>query len=117
MRIGRERVAGHRLARRIELEQLLGHVAHGLLDAGFRPFPRRAAEAIERRPARAGVLLQQVEPLDRDEQLVVARVAQLQEFLRRLAVGVAGDLAQAGEPPDAVIHVDDEVARLQVAAV
>ena len=84
VRVGRERVARDGLARGVELQQLLGHVAHGLLDARLRALPRRAAEAIERRAAGAGVLLQQVEPLDRDVQLVVARVAQLEEFLRRL---------------------------------
>ena len=33
VRIGAERVARHRLARGVELEQLLGHVTHRLLDA------------------------------------------------------------------------------------
>ena len=33
--------------------------------------------------ADAGVLLHQIEPLDRNEELVVARVAELHELLRR----------------------------------
>ena len=81
VRVRAERVAGHGLARGVELEQLLGHVAHRLLDARLRALPRRAAEAIDRRLRRAGVLLDEIEPLDRHEQLVVAGVAQLEEFL------------------------------------
>ena len=81
VRVGAEGVARNRLARGVELQQLLGHVAHGLLDRGLRALPRRAAQPIDRRPRRAGVLLDQVEPLDRDEQLVVAGVAQLEELL------------------------------------
>ena len=114
VRVGAERVAGHGLARGVELEQLLGHVAHGLLDAGLRALPRRAAEPIERRLAGAGVLLDEVEPLDRDEQLVVAGVAQLEELL--LAVADA-DLLQADEDADAVVDVDDEVADLEIAQI
>ena len=75
---------------------------------------RGAAEPIERRAAAAGVLLHQVEPLHRDEQLVVALVAQLQELVR----GVAdADLLEPDELADAVVDVDDEVADLEVAQV
>ena len=114
VRVGAEGVAGHRLARGVELQQLLGHVAHGLLDARLGLLPRRAAELVERRPRRAGVLLDEVEPLDRDEQLVLAGVAELHELLRREA---DVDLLQADEHADAVVDVDDEVADLQVAEV
>ena len=114
VRIGAERVAGHRLARGVELEQLLRHVAHRLLDLGLRALPRRAAEPIDRRPRRAGVLLHEVEPLDRDEQLVLAGVAQLEELLHAVA---DADLLQADEHADAVVDVDDEVADLEVAQV
>ena len=85
VRVGAEGVAGHGLALRVELQQLLGHVAHRLLDARLGLLPGRAAEPIERRPRAAGVLLNEVEPLDRDEQLVVAVVAELEELLLRLA--------------------------------
>ena len=115
VRVGRERVAGHGLARGVELEQLLGHVAHGLLDARLRLFPRRAAEAVERRPRAAAVLLDEVEARHGDEQLVVARVAKLEE-LERL-VRPDGHLLQADELADAVVDVDDEIADLQVAQV
>ena len=63
---------------------------------------------------RAGVLLDEVEPLDRDEQLVVAGVAELEELLRAVA---DADLLQADEHADAVVDVDDEVADLEVAQV
>ena len=46
--IGAEGIARDRLARGVELEQLFGHVAHGLLDARLRALPRRAAELVER---------------------------------------------------------------------
>ena len=114
VRVGAEGVARHRLARGVELEQLLGHVAHRLLDPGLRALPRRAAEPIERRPRRAGVLLDQIEPLDRDEQLVVAGVAQLEKFLHAVA---DADLLQADEHADAVVDVDDEIADLEIAQI
>ena len=112
--VGTERMARNCLARGVELEQLLGHVAHGLLDPGLRPLPRGAAEPVERRPRRAGVLLDQVQPLHRHEQLVFAGVAELQKLLERVA---DADLLQADELADAVIDVHDEVAHLQVAQI
>ena len=114
MGVGAERVARDRLARGVELEQLLGHVAHRLLDARLGLLPGRAAEAIERRTRGAGVLLDEVEPLDRHEQLVFAGVAKLHELLR-LEADV--DALEADEEPDAVIDVDDEVAGFQIAEV
>ena len=52
VRVGAEGMARDRLARGVELQQLLGHVAHGLLDARLRLLPRRAAELVERRARR-----------------------------------------------------------------
>ena len=112
--VGAERVAGDRFARGIELEQLLRHVAHRLLDPGLRPLPRRAAELVERRLRGAAVLLNEVEPLDRHEQLVLAGVPQLHELLHRVA---DADLLQSDKLSDAVIDVDDEVADLQIAEI
>ncbi len=114
VRVGRERVARHCLARGVELQELFGHVAHGLLHARLGLGPRRAAQPIERRPAAARVLLHEVEPLDRHEQLVVAVIPQLEELVRAVA---DADLLQADELADAVVHVDDEIAHLQVAQV
>ena len=116
MRVGAEGVARHRLARGVELEQLLGHVAHGLLDLGLRLLPGRAAEAIERRLRAAGVFLDQVEALDGHEQLGVAVIAQLEELLDDVAAG-DGDLLEADELADAVIDVDDQIADLEIAQV
>ena len=114
VRVAAERVARNGFARGVELQQLLGHVAHGFLDFGLRPLPRRAAEAIDWRPARAGVFLHQVESLDRHEQLVLARVAELEEFLRRVS---DADLFQPDERADAVVDVNDEVAHFQIAEI
>ena len=79
-------------------------------------------KAIERRPRAAGVLLNQIEPLDRDEQLVVAVVAQLEELLElraraRRRLPARRQLLQTDELADPVIDVDDEIANLQVAQV
>ena len=116
VRVGAERVTGHGLARRIELEQLLGHVAHGLLDLGLGALPGGAAEPIERRLRAAGVFLDQVETLDRHEQLRVAEIAKLEELLHDVAAG-DGDLLEADELADAVIDVNDQIADLEVAQV
>src|SRR3954466_2748846 len=107
-------MAGNGFARGVELEQLLGHVAHRLLDLALRPFPRSAAKPIDRWTRRSGVLLDEIEPLDGYEQLVLAGVAQLEEFLHAVA---DPDLLQADEHADAMIDVDDEVADLQIAQV
>ena len=63
-----------------------------------------------------GVLLDQVEPLDGDEHLVVAVIAQLEKLLDDVAVADR-QLLQADELPDAVIDVDDVVADLEIAQV
>ena len=75
---------------------------------------RRAAQLVERRVGAAGVFLDEVEALERNEQLVLAGVAELHELLR---VDAHLDLLQADEPADAVVDVDDEVADLQVAEI
>ncbi len=111
VRVGTEGVPGRGLAGGVELEEILGHVAHGLAHARLRPLPRGAAEPVERRPRRARILLNEIEPLDGDEELVVAGVPQLEKLLRRVA---HANLLQAHESADAVVHVDDEIARLEV---
>ena len=57
----------------------------------------------------------EVQPLDGNEQLVLAGVAQFQKFLNRIAGHT--DLLEAHEHPDAVIDVHHQVARLQIAEV
>ena len=107
-------MAGNGFARGIELEQLLGHVAHGLLHPGLGALPRRAAQLVQRRLRRPAEFLDEIEPLDRNEQLVVARIAQLHELLHRVA---DADLLQPDELPDAMVDVDDQVADLEIAQV
>ncbi len=116
VRVGAEGVTGHGLARGVELEQLLGHVAHRLLDLGLRLLPGRAAEPIERRLRSAGVFLDQIEALDGHEQLGVAVIAELEELLHDVAAG-DGDLLEADELADAVIDVDDQIVDLEIAQV
>ena len=111
VRVGAEGVAGHGLARGVELEQLLRHVAHGLLDFRLGALPRDAAQLVDRRPGGAGVLLDEVQSLDGHEQFVVARVAELEKLLLAVA---DPDLAEANEHADAMVHVHDQVADLEV---
>ena len=114
VRVRAEGVALHRLARGVELEQLFGHVAHGLLDAGLRLFPGRTAKPVERRARGSGVTLDQVEAFDRHEELVVARIPELHELLR---LDAHLDALESDEHTDAVIDVDDEIADFQIAEV
>ena len=109
-----EGVARHRPARGVELEQLLGHVAHGLLDPRLRLLPRRAAKLVERGTRGAGELLNEIEALDGDKELVFAEVAELHELLRLHA---ELDPLQSHEHADPVIDVHDEIPDLQVAEV
>ena len=75
-------------------------------------------KAIERRPRRARVLLQQVQLLDRDEELVAAGVPQLHELGRGLGPDLVDrELAQSYERANAVLDVDDVIADLQVAEI
>ena len=113
VRVGGKSMAAHRLSRRVELQQLLGHVAHGLLHARLGLLPGGAAKAIDWRPRRAGVLLDEIEPLDRHEQLVLAGVAQFHELLRRLAHRDV-QLLEPDERADAMIDMDHVVADFQI---
>src|SRR5262249_17996680 len=116
-----ERVTDDGLARSVELEELFRHVAHGLLHAALGFFPSGAAKSIERRIGAAGVLLDEIEPLERDEELVVAGVAKLHELLLAgFAVRVrrtGRELLEADESTDAVVDVDDEITDLQIAKI
>ena len=82
-----------------------------LLDALLDPFPSRSAELVEPRLRRlgAGVLFQQVEPVDGDVELVAADVLESDEL-----DSVLVDLGESHEYSDAVIGMDDIVADLQV---
>ena len=116
VRIRTEGVADDRFSRGIELQQFLGHVAHGFLHARLGFVPRRAAQTIERRGGAAGVFLDEIEPLERNEELVVGRVPEFHELLRLRSRHDRQPL-QPDELPDAVVCVDDQVARLEIAEI
>ena len=110
-------MAGRRCPLRVERHELVGEVAHGLPDPALPPFPPRPAEAVERRRrpvARAGVFLDQVEPFDRDEELCVAGVAEVDHLADDARIV---DPGEAHERAEAVVAVDDDVARPEVAEV
>ena len=97
----------HGLARGVELQQLLGHVAHGLLDLGLRALPRRAAEPVDRRRFAPVYFLHEISRSTGTEQLVAA----LARGARGLPAAVAdADLLEPDECADAVVDVDDGVA-------
>ncbi len=71
---GENAVPERGLALRVELQQLFGHVLHGLLHARLGLGPRGVAEAVElRRGAGFGgaILLDEVEPRERNVELRV----------------------------------------------
>src|SRR5262245_564482 len=122
VRIRREGVAWYRLPLGVQLQQLLGHVAHRFLDARLGFFPRRPTEAVEGWTGSACVLLNEIEALDGDEQLVVAVIAQLEKFLQTSTRSAArlrarGELLQSDELANPMIDMDHEVANFEIAQV
>jgi hypothetical protein len=116
VRVGGEGVTWDGFAGGVELEQLLGHVAHRLLDPGLGLLPAGAPEAIERRLRATGVFLDQVEALDGHEQLGVAVILELEELLHDVAAR-DGDLLETHELADAVVDVHDQIVDLEIAQV
>ena len=94
-----------------DLDQLAGQLADALLDLGLAGLPADAAQLVELHLL-VGVAVagEDVEVLDRDEQLVAAGVDQLQAVVRG-----AADLQrlQPLEAADAVLGMDDVVALAQ----
>ena len=80
-----EGVAGARLALGVELQELRGHVAHGLLDPLLDLLPVAAAQAVEGGAGALGarVLLHPVEGVDRHLELVPALVDEDHELAAR----------------------------------
>ena len=109
-------MARQRLPGGVQLEQLLGHVAHRLADALLGLLPARSPQLVERCVGSAGVLLQQVELFHWDKQLVASGVAQLDEFLCGTSAVVA-EVAETDERADAVLYVNHMVPGLQIAEV
>ncbi len=132
--VSTEGVSGDQLSFRVELEQLLGHVAHGPFGAGLGLLPGDAAKPVKRGDVglRARVLLNKIEPLDRDIELGPLGKDEQHELSLRAGPGLvdlpgqtgidlgrtlrpAGiELHQSLELPNAVVDVDDIVANLQV---
>ena len=91
-----------------DLDQFAGDLADAVLHPRLARLPGAAAEPVELDVALVGaVARQQLDVLDRQEQLVAAVIVHLQAVVRR-----AGSLdgLQADEAADAVIDVDDEIA-------
>ena len=112
-RVRREGVAVEDLARGVEVEQLPRHVGHGAANAVARARPLAGAEAGEVGVVVAGpdVARDAVRLLDGHEEPVALGVGELQKLALH-ALDVAHD--HAGEARDAVLEVDDVVARRQV---
>ena len=106
----------HHLPRGVELEQLVGHVTHRLLDGRFRACPGRAAESVEfrLRVSAARVLLNEIQILHRHQQLAAAGVLDLHHFA---FVRSERNPLEPKESSDAVIDVHDEVADFQIAQI
>ena len=92
-----------------DADELAGHLAHALLQPRLARLPPGPAELVELARLRA-VARQKLQVLDRQEQPVAAGVVDLEAVVRR-----AGrlDRLQADEAADAVVDVDDEIARRQ----
>ena len=111
--IGSEREALRGLARRVQRKKLVGHVFQRLTHARLAGVPSGAAQLVEHR-LRAfddAIALHQVHALQRNVESRVFLIAQQHEFA---APPIGFDLPQTLELPDAVIHVDDVVAGLEV---
>jgi hypothetical protein len=113
LRVVRERVALARPALGVQLEQLARELLRRAPGARLHRLPALAAELGQRRVRAAGadVARDLRELLDGQEHLVRARVLEVQV--------VAGDApdrlrVEPGEAGDAVVLVDDDVARAQV---
>ena len=113
VRVGPEGEAEAALALGVEVEQLAGELLRGAAGARLHRVPARAAELGERRVGAAGadVARDLRELLARDEDAVVALVLEVEVVARD-----AGDRLglEAGEAREAVVLVDDDVARAQV---
>ena len=108
----RHDIARAQLALGGDADQLAGDVADALLDPRLARLPGDPAEPVELHPGILGAEARQhLDVLDRHEQLVVAGIEHAQAVVRR-----AGDVdrLQRLVAADAVIGMDDEIARRQV---
>ncbi len=92
-------------------QQVVGDFADALLEPRLAPLPAFAAEAVERdQLLRRAVAREDVDVLDRDEQLVAAGVFEPDAIVLALA---DGDRFEPKVLADAVVHVDHEVAAVE----
>src|SRR5215471_2559371 len=110
--IGRKGKTLSGLAFGVKSEELVGHVLEGFADAGLARSPRRAAKPVERgMNALDGVVaLNEVHALEGNVEASIFGVAKEHEFA---ATPFRFDQAKAFKLADAVVDVDDEVARLE----
>ena len=111
--VRREGVPLDELPFRVELQKLVGHVAHRALGLRLRLVPAESAQAVEHRlvPLGARIALHQVEPLDGHVELRLVGVGEQHE----LAFAPAEfERLKAAEARDAVVYVDDVVADFQI---
>ncbi len=115
--VRRELVAARGLALRVELEQLIGHVLHGLLNARLGLGPALRAEFVQdrRRSAFArAVFLDQVKPRQRHVQpRAIGELKDHELDIHALLL----DLAQAHVAGDAVLHVHHIIVDRQIAEI
>ena len=102
------------LAPGIKPDEVAGDVLNLLLGALLEFFPRARAEVAELRRGTlvALVFAEFVEGVNGDEHGVVVFEGEFDDFLHLAAR--AGNAHQSYEPPDAVVNVHDEVARLEL---
>ncbi len=109
--VGLDQCAGAQRAFGGDFDEVARDGADPLLHPRLAPLPRLAAEPVERHAlALRAVAREDVDILDRDVELVAARISQRDAIVRRL---LDRNLGQPLVAADAVIGVDDEVARRQ----
>ena len=102
------------LAQRRNLDQLGGDLAQALLEAGLARLPADSAEPVELRAVLGrAVAGQQLDVLDRQVQLVAARIGELQAVVRGAQRRDGGEPVEAA---DAVVGVHHEVADARLVA-
>ena len=112
-RVRAERVALHHLARRVELQQVVGDLGDSTAGALFDLFPLRGAQPVQggNRLPRADVAGQPVGLMHGHVELVALGILDLQVLAFR---AIHGHPDQAVEAADAVLDMHHEVARLHI---
>src|SRR5687768_14276468 len=115
-RVGRKRVARNKFSLRIKPQKLIGHVAHRAFCLCLRLLPPDATKAIERWGRRLArrISRNEIHSLNRDEELCVVGVDEQHEFALTSA---RVDGLKRLETADAVIDMNDIVARFQIAKI